>query len=560
MNQSEPPRKTDSWLGSKVLNRYQINRCVGEGGMGIVYEAEDLNLKRRVAIKRLNDYYATNQQALALFTREAMAASRVGNEHVIHVNDIVATHSPPFMVLEFLEGSNLDTYVTTVGAPPLRTVARIITQVCDALEAVHAQGIIHRDLKPDNIYLIHRGANPEFVKVIDFGVARIRSSFGGLPTSGSVPGQMVGTLQYMSPEQLRGAADIDHRTDIYALGAVLFFSLTSTPLYNADSVLQIVEMITKEPPPSISQWRGKDLPSETITELDRIISKALEKNRENRYQSALDFKRELWPFSDQLEYQFSVPPGPPRSIVTSVPPAGISRWTVPLSVAVLTGAAFAIGSFAMTRGDTSKVKPISVVRPSPSSTEPLARNKATSELASKNAQPASAMIRISTDPVAARLFLDAKPVSNPFVGQLVKDKSPHTVRAELYGYMTASRRFIANDDQTIPLTLLPTSASDSEKPAGRKATSLLAPSVKAAKPPVASSEVSVSSKPPVTVETGPTSTPSTLKETEKKNESASSSSTANPPPPPPPPPKPAQTAPSWKTTEPLDESRIKIIR
>ncbi|MBN1652603.1 MAG: serine/threonine protein kinase [Deltaproteobacteria bacterium] len=556
MNQFVTPQKTDSWLGSKVLNRYQINRCIGEGGMGIVYEAEDLKLGRRVAIKRLNDQHATNPQALTLFVREAMAASRIGNEHIIHVNDIYSTNSPPFMVLEFLEGQNLDTFVTFSGPPPLHTVARIIVQICDALESVHAQGIIHRDLKPDNVFLIHQGANPEFVKVLDFGVARFKTSFHGHLSSGTVPGQPIGTLQYMSPEQLHGLADIDHRTDIYSLGAVLFFSLTSSPPFNADSFIEIAEMITNNPAPSIGEWR-KDLPAETISKLDGIVFKALEKKREKRYQSALELKRDLWHFSDKLEHQFSLPPVASLSSEMSIPPSGISRWGVPFSVAVLTGAIFALATYTITQNrEPTKNRPIPVVQPSPSATKRAARSNQTRPFDDTKSQSKQVTVRISTVPAEARLFLDGKAVSNPFVGRLANDGKRHQVKAELDGYLATARSFIAEKDLSLPLSLALASESDSLKSDKIVTRPSRLSTPKETRAPQPSSEVT-SAPQAVTVDEGANPPPSPAEEIKA---AASLQGVEQPAAvPPATKPKSNQTKQRWRTTEPLDD-RVIIVR
>jgi serine/threonine-protein kinase len=276
----------DSWIGRKIENRYEIIRELGFGGMGVVYEGRDLVLKRPVAVKRLRDEFAKNQEVLERFRREAIAASDIGNEHIVQVYDIFLDYSPPFMLLEFLKGVSLDKDITD-NRQPLARVARILIQVCDALMAVHKRNIVHRDLKPQNIFLISKEANPDFVKVLDFGIARVNTSALGQAVEIDQPGCVIGTPEFMSPEQCMGRTDdIDPRTDIYALGATLYFALTGTPPFIGETDYEIILKHCQNPPPSVTAWRS-DLPPK----INGIIAKAMAKKPEDRFGDVAEFKK-----------------------------------------------------------------------------------------------------------------------------------------------------------------------------------------------------------------------------------------------------------------------------
>ena len=164
----------DPLEGSVVQDRYRIVRRLGEGGMGRVYEGEHLLVKRRVAIKCLHAHYASRPDVLGRFLREAQAASAIGNEHIVDVLDLgKMPDGSPFMAMEFLAGRDLRQTLDELGTLPVGRAARIVRQVCDAVAAAHEKAIVHRDLKPENVFLIQRGDNPDFVKVLDFGIAKI---------------------------------------------------------------------------------------------------------------------------------------------------------------------------------------------------------------------------------------------------------------------------------------------------------------------------------------------------------------------------------------------------
>ncbi len=285
---------TDPRIGAVVQDRYKILKKLGEGGMGAVYLGEHMMIKRKVAIKCLHGQFATDAGIVARFHREALAATAIGHEHIVEVTDMGHFDDGAlFMVLEFLQGEDFSHLIEKQGPQPLGRVVRILCQMCDALTAVHARDIVHRDLKPENVFLIKRGDNPDFVKILDFGISKFKTSLDGKEANMTATGAAMGTPYYMSPEQLEGSKGIDHRTDIYALGGIMFHALTGAVPFDAESFPMLMIKICTEAPPSIRSLRP-DLPRE----IDGIISKMLAKSKEARFSDCGELKRALLPFRD----------------------------------------------------------------------------------------------------------------------------------------------------------------------------------------------------------------------------------------------------------------------
>ncbi|MEE8408904.1 MAG: protein kinase, partial [Myxococcota bacterium] len=221
--EGDSPAPVDERLpDDSILGAYIIRRWIGSGGMGDVYEAEHAQLGRRVAIKRLRSMYAKNARALQRFFDEARAVNRLQHDHIVQITDFVTEGEHVYFVMEFLEGQTLAAIQEAGGVLGLERGLSIVVQTCEALDAVHKAGIIHRDLKPQNIMLIehHGGIGGDFVKLLDFGVAKLLSADGEL--SGESTGRTVlGTPGYMAPEQLLGNP-VDFRADIYAVGVILY--------------------------------------------------------------------------------------------------------------------------------------------------------------------------------------------------------------------------------------------------------------------------------------------------------------------------------------------------
>ncbi|MEM1414556.1 MAG: protein kinase [Myxococcota bacterium] len=288
----EDTQVDDPRIGMVLQDRYRIVRKLGEGGMGAVYEGEHMLIKRRVAIKALHAQFAMNAEIVKRFHNEALAATAIGHENIIEVTDMGRfDDGSVFMVLEYLDGRDWADDIESGGPQPVGRVVRILLQVCDALAAAHAKGIIHRDLKPENIFLIRRSGNPDFAKVLDFGISKMKDA-AAPGSSMTRTGTTLGTPYYMAPEQAQGKRSIDHRADIYSLGVILFQALTGQYPFDDDSYPMLVLKICTEPPPDPLEFRP-DLPHGLVG----IITRLLQKDPAARFQDCASLRAALEPYA-----------------------------------------------------------------------------------------------------------------------------------------------------------------------------------------------------------------------------------------------------------------------
>jgi len=263
-----------------LADRYRVVKKLGEGGMGSVYLAEHTTINKRLAIKVLSPEFSHKQDLVDRFLQEARAASMIDQENVVEITDFGSTpNGSVFFVMEYLQGEDLSDTVKNEGALPWARVKAIMLQIVEALKAAHAAGIIHRDMKPENCFRIKRGSNPDFIKVLDFGIAKVTSDEGEGKNL-TRTGMIFGTPEYMSPEQAKGEK-VDHRVDVYALGVILYELLTGRVPFTADTFMGILTKHMFEPPAAPSTV----VPDANIPEeVEAIILKALQKDREYRFQ------------------------------------------------------------------------------------------------------------------------------------------------------------------------------------------------------------------------------------------------------------------------------------
>ncbi|HEX7498694.1 MAG TPA: serine/threonine-protein kinase [Polyangia bacterium] len=277
---TDSPR--DSRAGTVLEGAYHLTRLIGEGSMGSVYEAVQLRLGKRVAVKVLARHLATNQKSLARFHREAEITSRLGHPHLVSLVDYGQAESgEPYLVMEYLEGEDLDHRLRRVGRMPIEAVVHVVKQVASALSAAHAQGIVHRDLKPGNIFLVEVPGESDFVKVLDFGISKMMAARTRL----TKPSVAMGTPFYMSPEQATGMTDaIDHRIDQWALACIAWeMLLGERPFVANDPPALLYKIVTTEPQPLTPLVPG--LPAA----VEPVLRRALRKRAAERFPSIRDF-------------------------------------------------------------------------------------------------------------------------------------------------------------------------------------------------------------------------------------------------------------------------------
>jgi serine/threonine-protein kinase len=291
-------------VGAVLASKYRIERVLGSGAMGVVVAALQRDLGFPVAIKFMAASSVSNQSATARFMREARAAARLRSEHVARVIDFGKLESgAPYIVMEYLEGSDLDALRKSQGKLLAHEAVGYIIQACKGLSEAHAQGIVHRDLKPHNLFLTRRPDGSPLVKIVDFGVSKlldlvedtVTGDGSGDPMVATRTASMMGTPAYMSPEQLRSAKNVDLRSDVFSLGATLYQLVSGALPFRADTLGEMVFVVATEPPKPLAN-AAPDLSPDLIGIIDRCLAK----DPDARFQSVDELARALEPFVDPL--------------------------------------------------------------------------------------------------------------------------------------------------------------------------------------------------------------------------------------------------------------------
>jgi len=282
-----PKQGDEIYIGATLNNRFKVESKIGEGGFGAVYRGVQLATGRKVALKLLHPGMTKDENLVARFRREGMVLCNLRDAHTITTYDFDQTPDGTlYIAMELLEGRSLHHIFHEQAPLEWKRVFKILTEMCSSLAEAHSQGIVHRDLKPENIYLESRPGNPEFVKILDFGIAKVMRGETIDPASPQLTatGQTLGTLEYMSPEQLMGKA-LDGRSDVYALGVVAYEMITGRlPFPDAKGPAGLITAQLKQTPLRPSEALAKKQPHSHLPEAaDRVILKCLEKDKNNRY-------------------------------------------------------------------------------------------------------------------------------------------------------------------------------------------------------------------------------------------------------------------------------------
>jgi len=310
----------DPLIGRVLAGSYRLVRKIGEGGMGAVYLAEHTRLRKKVAIKTLHREISANEEAYRRFRREAEITSELGHPHIIEVHDFDHTEDGlPYMVMEYLEGEDLDALLRRQRRLDVEHVVLLVREVASALQAAHEKGVVHRDLKPQNIFLCRFGERTDFPKVLDFGISKIRGSHSIVTQTQSY----LGTPFYMAPEQALGrAAEADARTDVFALGAIMYRLLTGRDAFSGDSLPAVMYQIVHGHPDPVHEV-SPDVP----VPVSEVVRQAMCKDPDHRFESVAQLSQALT-IAAGLDVQSYAPlkttlsgaaPVPPTVSATSMP-------------------------------------------------------------------------------------------------------------------------------------------------------------------------------------------------------------------------------------------------
>ena len=428
-----------SLIGLALDNKFKILRLIGRGGMGEVFEAEHVTLGKRVAIKLMLEKYSGDGEAIARFTREAHAASRIGNPHIIDVSDIgTAPDGRAFVVMELLHGSPLSKVIEDGGPMAPQRALNIMRQVLRAVGAAHAKGIVHRDLKPDNIFLVEGGEQQDFVKLLDFGISKMMDpDLQAAATKLTTTGVVMGTPLYMAPEQAMGV-DIDHLADIYACGVILYEMLAGRPPFEGATYAVLVAKLLTTEPPLLSDVRPGIAPK-----LVAAVHRALEKEPKSRFASADAFAAAL-PASHSasaIELAGTMASG---KVVATPRPTSPSRrgpW-VAMTLALAVGIATAAVVIVMQKENASPAKDpepqLAAVRPTPApapAKEPTVTPIPEPDRSAVDANVG--YVEVRSRPAGATVIING----TTYKGRVTLSAGTHKVRLELAGYKPVETEF-----------------------------------------------------------------------------------------------------------------------
>jgi eukaryotic-like serine/threonine-protein kinase len=428
--------RLDPYLGATIDGRYKVEALLGEGGMGVVYRCVHTIIGKKVAMKVLRSDLARDAEVTERFLNEAKAASSIGNAHIIDISDFGQfPDGAAYFVMEFLNGVPLSKLVEGGQSLPINRILHLARQMAEGLAAAHAANIVHRDLKPDNIFLVDRGGERDFIKILDFGIAKVSTSSDGAKLTRA--GAVFGTPHYMSPEQAAGSP-VDHRGDIYSFGVILYELASGRVPFDADNFMGILTQHMYKAPVPIRAL--VPAPQEVPPGLEAIVLKCLSKRPEHRYQSMGELITEFdklmagavpdaVPEMMARSGGFNVPvdyfkkgqmPAPVPATPSERSGAGTSRWPVYAGIAgVLAAIGIVVGIFANSHSSsatptaTPSVAAAPEPAPAPKAVEPGAAPTAPATAAAAVAAAAndvviSKQVVLATEPIDAHIFRDGE--------------------------------------------------------------------------------------------------------------------------------------------------------
>jgi serine/threonine-protein kinase len=442
----------DSLVGHTIGGSYRVTRVLGSGGMGTVYEASHVRIPKQFAIKVLNGERVTSEEALKRFWREAQIAGSLGSKHIVDVIDFsTLENGAPYMVMELLRGEDLSARIKRRGRLPLREALAICEQIVAALSLAHTRGIIHRDLKPENVFLCTEEDGTELVKILDFGISKVRGEERTLTGD-----RLLGTPAYMSPEQARSdSAQIDERTDIYALGAVVYEMLTGHMAFDANGVYATLTKILEEMPAPMSS-----LVPELPTALDAVVRRALAKEASDRYARA----RELMQALERAAEGGADIPAQPAALTRAVE---IESQEKPIRITeaqperdrrsrrlwIVAGAvALVVGAGGLVAHEVSEPEPNVIVPPLPVAPQHVeARPALPTEPAQPKAETSLAHVRLHLTPPDAEVFLDGQRQTQPLV--VPAETAPITLTVRAPGHRSRVVTVVPSRDLELTISL-----------------------------------------------------------------------------------------------------------